>query len=255
VIAYPKGDIRFEHVSFRYQKGEPLIEDVNIDVKQGETVAIVGPTGAGKTTLVNLLMRFYDIDSGSITIDGVDIKHVKREHLRSMFGMVLQDTWIFHGTVKDNIAYGRKNVTEEEITQAAKAAYADHFIRTLSNGYNTVLNESASNISQGQKQLLTIARAIISDTAILLLDEATSNVDTRTEIHIQHALNKIMKGKTSFIIAHRLSTIRDADTILVMNQGKVIDQGSHDELLEKGGFYTELYYSQFAKNKPMKGIG
>ncbi|WP_373894702.1 ABC transporter ATP-binding protein [Virgibacillus natechei] len=254
VIAYPKGAIRLENVAFSYQKGEPLIEDVNVEVKQGQTVAIVGPTGAGKTTLVNLLMRFYDIDSGRITIDGVDIQQISREHLRKMFGMVLQDTWVFNSTVRDNIAYGHENATEEAIIQAAKAAHADHFIRTLSDGYNTMLNESASNISQGQKQLLTIARAIISNPSILLLDEATSNVDTRTEVQIQHALKQLMNGKTTFIIAHRLSTIRDADMILVMSQGKVVDQGSHRELLAKGGFYTELYHSQFANDKPMKEI-
>ncbi|WP_100012723.1 ABC transporter ATP-binding protein [Lentibacillus sediminis] len=242
----PKGEVRFEDVSFRYQKDKPLLENVNFYVEQGQTVAIVGPTGAGKTTLINLLMRFYDIDSGRISIDGVDIQKLELEELRRLFGMVLQDTWLFHGTIRDNIAYGRENVSDDEVIQAARAARADHFIRTLPDGYDTVLNESASNISAGQKQLITIARAIVSNPALLLLDEATSSVDTRTEIHIQQALKRLMHGRTSFIIAHRLSTIRDADMILVMDQGQIVEQGSHEELLEKGGFYAELYESQFA---------
>ena len=244
-IELPKGEVRFEHVKFGYKENVTLMEDMNIEVKPGQTVAIVGPTGAGKTTMVNLLMRFYEIQGGKITIDGVDIRDLKRGDLRTMFGMVLQDTWSFNGTIKDNIAYGRKGASSEEITRAAKAAHADHFIRTLPEGYNTVLDEEASNISQGQKQLLTIARAILADPAILILDEATSSVDTRTEVQIQKAMNNLMKGRTSFVIAHRLSTIRDADLILVMNNGTIIEQGNHHELLEKGGFYADLYNSQF----------
>jgi ABC-type multidrug transport system fused ATPase/permease subunit len=219
---------------------------MNLEVKQGDTIAIVGPTGAGKTTLVNLLMRFYEINSGRISVDGVDIKDVKRSGLRKMFGMVLQDTWLFNGTIKDNIAYGKEGATMEEIVRAAKAAHADHFIRTLPDGYNTVLNEEATNISQGQKQLLTIARAILADPTILILDEATSSVDTRTEVLIQKAMANLMKGRTSFVIAHRLSTIRDADQILVMNQGSIIEMGSHKQLLSQGGFYADLYNSQFS---------
>ncbi|MGJ7918962.1 ABC transporter ATP-binding protein [Neobacillus sp. LXY-4] len=245
VIDYPKGAVRFEHVNFSYQKDVPLIEDMNIEVKPGQTIAIVGPTGAGKTTLVNLLMRFYELDGGKITIDGVDIANIKHEELRKMFGMVLQDTWLFNGTIRDNIGYGRIGATEEEIVEAAKAAHADQFIRTLPEGYDTVLNEEASNISQGQKQLLTIARAILANPKILILDEATSSVDTRTEIQIQHAMDTLMEGRTSFVIAHRLSTIREANLILVMNQGKVIEQGTHEELLHQDGFYADLYNSQF----------
>lgn len=207
----PKGAVSFEHVKFGYKKDDILMEDMNIDIKPGQTIAIVGPTGAGKTTLVNLLMRFYEIFDGKITVDGVDIRDMKRGNLRSIFGMVLQDTWLFNGTIRDNIAYGKEGATDEEIVRAAKAARADHFIRTLPEGYDTVLNEEASNISQGQKQLLTIARAILADPAILILDEATSSVDTRTEIHIQRAMSELMKGRTSFVIAHRLSTIRDAN--------------------------------------------
>ncbi|WP_199617643.1 ABC transporter ATP-binding protein [Paenibacillus alkalitolerans] len=252
LIAQPKGNVRFEHVKFGYKEDAPLIEDMNIDVSSGQTVAIVGPTGAGKTTLVNLLMRFYELKGGRITIDGIDITQLKRGDLRSLFGMVLQDTWLFNGTIRDNIAYGKEGATEAEVVQAAKAAHADHFIRTLPEGYDTVLNEEASNISQGQKQLLTIARAILADPAILILDEATSSVDTRTEIHIQHAMSELMKGRTSFVIAHRLSTIRDADLILVMNQGAVIEQGTHKELLAKGGFYADLYESQFSGRKKQK---
>lgn len=245
VIHAPRGDVQFHDVTFGYQENVPLIEDMNIDVKSGQTIAIVGPTGAGKTTLVNLLMRFYELNGGSITIDGIPTTQLKRKDLRAMFGMVLQDTWLFNGTIRDNIAYGRDGATEEEIVAAAKAAHADHFIRTLPEGYNTVLNEEASNISQGQKQLLTIARTILTDPAILILDEATSSVDTRTEIHIQKAMNDLMHGRTSFVIAHRLSTIRDADLILVMNHGSIIEKGTHEELLAKGGFYADLYNSQF----------
>lgn len=239
------GEVAFEHVDFGY--GEDLLmHDLNINVKPGQTVAIVGPTGAGKTTLINLLMRFYEINDGKITIDGVDVTEMSRGELRKNFGMVLQDTWLFNGTIHDNIAYGKKDATEEEIIAAAKAARADHFIRTLPEGYNTVLNEEASNISQGQKQLLTIARAILADSPIMILDEATSSVDTRTEVFIQQAMNELMKGRTSFVIAHRLSTIQDADLILVMDQGSVIEQGTHAELLEQGGFYADLYNSQFS---------
>jgi ATP-binding cassette subfamily B multidrug efflux pump len=245
VIEFAKGDVKFENVNFGYKKDVPLIKDMDIDVKQGQIIAIVGPTGAGKTTLVNLLMRFYEIRSGKITIDGVNISELKRGDLRTIFGMVLQDTWLFNGTIRDNIAYGSKDATEEEVIRAAKAAHADHFIRTLPDGYNTVLNEEASNISQGQKQLLTIARAILANSAILILDEATSNVDTRTEIYIKNAMTELMKGRTSFVIAHRLSTIRDADLILVMDNGSIIEKGSHDELIEKDGFYADLYDSQF----------
>ncbi|MGN7168658.1 ABC transporter ATP-binding protein [Paenibacillus cellulositrophicus] len=246
VLNNPKGAVEFEHVRFGYKEDAMLIEDMNIDVKPGQTIAIVGPTGAGKTTLINLLMRFYELNGGAITIDGVNITHLKRGNLRSIFGMVLQDTWLFNGTIMENIAYGRAGATNEEVIEAAKAAHADHFIRTLPDGYDTVLNEEASNISQGQKQLLTIARAILADPSILILDEATSSVDTRTEVFIQKAMNDLMKGRTSFVIAHRLSTIRDADLILVMNQGSVIEKGNHEELLAKGGFYADLYNSQFS---------
>lgn len=245
VIECPKGKVRFENVKFGYKEGVTLIENLNIDVKPGQTIAIVGPTGAGKTTLVNLLLRFYEINDGKILVDGVDIRKMTRGDLRTMFGMVLQDTWLFNGTIKENIAYGREGATDDEIIQAAKAAHADHFIRALPQGYNTFLNEEASNISQGERQLLTIARAILADPAILILDEATSSVDTRTEIHIQKAMRELMKGRTSFVIAHRLSTIRDAELILVMNNGAIIEMGNHKELLAKGGFYADLYNSQF----------
>lgn len=245
-IARPvRGHVTFEHVAFGYKKDELLIEDMNIEVRAGQTVAIVGPTGAGKTTLINLLMRFYELNNGQITIDGQNIRELSRAELHSLFGMVLQDTWLFGGSIRDNIAYGREDATEEEIIRASEAARADHFIRTLPDGYDTVLNEEASNISQGQKQLLTIARAILADPAILILDEATSSVDTRTEVLIQQAMNTLMEGRTNFVIAHRLSTIREADLILVMNHGKVIETGTHLELLEQEGFYADLYNSQF----------
>ncbi len=245
VIEFPKGEVCFQDVEFSYKKDEPLIKKMNIDVKQGHTIAIVGPTGAGKTTLVNLLMRFYEIDAGKITVDGVDIRDLKRGELRNMFGMVLQDTWLFNGTIMDNIAYGREGTTEEEVIIAAKAAHAHHFIKTLPDGYNTILNEEASNISQGQKQLLTIARAIIANPSIMILDEATSSVDSRTEVYIQKAMTELMKDRTSFVIAHRLSTIRDAELILVMNKGSIIEMGNHNELLAQKGFYADLYNSQF----------
>ncbi|MDF2880839.1 MAG: Lipid export ATP-binding/permease protein MsbA [Clostridiaceae bacterium] len=245
VLENPKGEVTFEHVDFRYVEDVPLIEDMNIEVKQGHTIAIVGPTGAGKTTLVNLLMRFYEINSGEIKIDGVNINRIKRSELRKMFGMVLQDTWLYNGTIKDNIAYGKEGATMEQVIRAAKAAHADHFIRTLPQGYDTVLNEEGTNISQGQKQLLTIARAILADPTILILDEATSSVDTRTEVLIQKAMANLMSGRTSFVIAHRLSTIRDAELILVMNKGRIIEMGNHKELINQGGFYADLYNSQF----------
>lgn len=247
VIDAAKGYVSFRDVSFRYVPDQPLIEHMNIDVKPGQTVAIVGPTGAGKTTLVNLLMRFYELDEGEIYIDGVDIKNMKRENLRDQFGMVLQDTWLFNGTIYDNIAYGCENASPEKIRRAAEDAYVDHFVKTLPDGYQTVLNDDATNLSQGQKQLLTIARAFLSDPYILILDEATSSVDTRTEALIQKAMTRLMKNRTSFVIAHRLSTIRDADIIIVMKDGHIVEQGGHKQLLEKNGFYAELYNSQFAK--------
>ena len=240
------GNVRFEHVKFGYDD-TLLMDDVSIEAKAGKTVAIVGPTGAGKTTLINLLMRFYELKGGRITIDGIDITKMNRDVLRSQFGMVLQDTWLFKGTIRDNIAYGKTNATEEEIIRASKAARADHFIQTLPDGYDTILNEEASNISQGQKQLITIARAMLANTPMMILDEATSSVDTRTEILIQQAMNELMRDRTSFVIAHRLSTIKDADLILVMDKGAIIEQGTHDELLEKKGFYADLYESQFSE--------
>ncbi|HVB10725.1 MAG TPA: ABC transporter ATP-binding protein [Bacillota bacterium] len=245
-LASPQGHVAFADVDFRYAPDQPLIDDLSIAVRSGQTVAIVGPTGAGKTTLVNLLMRFYDVGGGAITVDGVDIRRMRRTDLRRLFGMVLQDTWLFHGTIKDNIAYGREGAGEHEVVAAAQAAHADHFIRTLFGGYETVLNEDASNISQGQRQLLAIARAILADPPILILDEATSSVDTRTEMAIQSAMRNLMRGRTSFVIAHRLSTIRDADAILVLQHGQVVQQGTHEELLERGGLYADLYNSQFA---------
>jgi ATP-binding cassette, subfamily B, multidrug efflux pump len=245
-IPYPRGHVDFVHVRFGYKEDSILMEDMNIKVQPGQTIAIVGPTGAGKTTLVNLLMRFYEISGGAILIDGVDTRDMRRGELRRQFGMVLQDTWLFNGTIRENIAYGRDGSTPEDVVAAAKAAHADHFIRALPEGYDTVLNEEASNISQGEKQLLTIARAILADNPILILDEATSSVDTRTEAYIQKAMKELMRGRTSFVIAHRLSTIRDAETILVMKDGSIIEMGRHDELLAKGGFYADLYNSQFA---------
>ncbi|KGL43897.1 ABC transporter [Listeria newyorkensis] len=241
--------IVFDHVKFGYTPDKPLMHDLNIDVKEGQMVAIVGPTGAGKTTIINLLMRFYDVEGGGIRLGGVDTRDMTKNDVRSKFGMVLQDTWLFNGTIAENIAYGRDNVTTEEVIAAAEAAYADEFIRRLPDGYDTVLNEEGSNISQGQKQLLTIARAILSDPSILILDEATSSVDTRTELNIQLAMGNLMEGRTSFVIAHRLSTIRDADLILVMNHGNVIEQGTHKELLAENGFYADLYNSQFANDQ------
>jgi ATP-binding cassette subfamily B protein len=246
VLSEPAGEVWFKNVRFGYSESATLMEDVNIHVSPGQTIAIVGPTGAGKTTLVNLLMRFYEIQGGAILVDGRDVRTLRRGPMRRMFGMVLQDTWLFNGTIKENIAYGRAGATEEEIVRAAKAAHTDHFIRALPQGYDTVLDEEASNISQGEKQLLTIARAILADPAILILDEATSSVDTRTEVYIQKAMKELMQGRTSFVIAHRLSTIRDAETILVMNKGSIIEMGNHHQLLEKGGFYADLYNSQFA---------
>lgn len=244
-VAGEENSIVFDHVKFGYTPDKPLMTDLNIHVEEGQMVAIVGPTGAGKTTIINLLMRFYDVDGGEIRMKGIDTRDMTKEEVRAKFGMVLQDTWLFNGTIADNIAYGREGATKEEVIGAAKAAYADDFIRRLPNGYDTVLNEEGSNISQGQKQLLTIARAILSDPSILILDEATSSVDTRTELNIQLALGNLMEGRTSFVIAHRLSTIRDADLILVMNHGSVIEQGTHQELLAAKGFYADLYNSQF----------
>lgn len=240
-----EGNVEFKDVCFSYNKDNPLIEGFNCSVKRGQKVAIVGPTGAGKTTLVNLLMRFYDIDSGSITVDGVDISKVSRESVRNLFSMVLQDTWLLSGTVYENVAYGKDNVSKEEVMAACDSAYCDHFIRTLPNGYDTEINESSTNISGGQKQLLTIARALLSDRALLILDEATSNVDTRTEILIQKAMDKLMSNKTCFVIAHRLSTIVDADMIIVINKGSIVEIGKHQELLDKNGFYCELFNSQY----------
>jgi ATP-binding cassette subfamily B protein len=240
-----KGRVIFENVRFGYDKDKIIIKNFSGDIKPGQKVAIVGPTGAGKTTIVKLLMRFYDLDKGRILIDGHDIKDFTRRDLRDNFGMVLQDTWLFSGTIMENIRYGRLDAKDEEVIKAAKDAYAHRFIQTLPDGYNMVINEEADNISQGQKQLLTIARAILSDPKILILDEATSSVDTRTEVLIQRGMKNLMEGRTAFIIAHRLSTIRDADLILVMNEGDIVEQGSHEELLEKHGFYWELYNSQF----------
>ncbi|MFA9379815.1 MAG: ABC transporter ATP-binding protein [Acetanaerobacterium sp.] len=239
------GHVGFEKASFGYDPEKMVIHNFSAKVKPGQKIAIVGPTGAGKTTIVKLLMRFYDLNSGAITIDGHDIRLFKRDELRSLFGMVLQDTWLFNGTIADNIRYGRLNATEQEVKDAAASAQVDHFVRTLPDGYNMVLNEEADNISQGQKQLLTIARAILADPEILILDEATSSVDTRTEILIQKAMDNLMKGRTSFVIAHRLSTIRNADLILVMRDGDIVEQGTHTELIEKNGFYADLYNSQF----------
>ena len=242
-----EGNVEFEHVKFGYDPNKIIISDFSADIEKGQTVAIVGPTGAGKTTMVKLLMRFYDVNGGSIRVDGHDIREFDRSSLREAFGMVLQDTWLFNGTIMENIRYGRLDATDEEVIAAAKAAHVDRFIRTLPDGYKTELNEDSGNVSQGQKQLLTIARAILADNKILILDEATSSVDTRTEIRIQKAMNNLMKGRTSFVIAHRLSTIRDADLILVMKDGDITEQGTHEQLIEKNGFYAALYNSQFAE--------
>lgn len=241
------GGVEFNHVHFGYEAGKPIIKDFSATVQRGQTVALVGPTGAGKTTIVKLLMRFYDVDSGSIRVGGHDVREFDRNDLRSLFGMVLQDTWLFKGTIRENIRYGRLDATDEEVEAAAKAAFADHFIRTLPGGYDMEINEDASNISQGQRQLLTIARAILADRRMLILDEATSSVDTRTEERIQMAMDNLMEGRTSFVIAHRLSTIRNADLILVLREGDIVEQGTHNELLVKGGAYAELYNSQFAE--------
>lgn len=240
-----KGNITFKNVCFGYQLNKIIIDNFSAEIKKGQKIAIVGPTGAGKTTIVKLLMRFYDVNSGEILIDGHNIKDFNRHKLRKLFGMVLQDTWLFNGTIKENIRYGNLDATDDDVIKAAKATKIDHFIRTLPNGYDMVLNEKTDNLSQGQKQLLTIARVILANPKILILDEATSNVDTRTEVLIQEAMDELMKGRTSFIIAHRLSTIRNADLILVMDNGKIVEQGKHEELLKKNGFYAELYYSQF----------
>ena len=240
-----KGNVEFKNVHFGYTKDRIIINDFSAQIKEGQKIAIVGPTGAGKTTIVKLLMRFYDVNSGEIKVDNHNIKEFNRGELRKMFGMVLQDTWLFGGTVKDNIKYGKEDATDDEVIRAAKAAHVHHFIKTLPNGYNSLLNEESSNVSAGQKQLLTIARVILADPKILILDEATSSIDTRTEIEIQKAMDNLMEGRTSFIIAHRLSTIKNADLILVMNHGDIVEQGTHEKLLEKGGFYAELYNSQF----------
>ncbi|MGC6769635.1 ABC transporter ATP-binding protein [Enterococcus sp. LJL51] len=243
-----EGDVLFENVSFSYDPKKPLIRDLNFEVKAGQTVAIVGPTGAGKTTLINLLMRFYDVNEGAIKIDGVDTKQMNRSDVRSVFGMVLQDAWLYQGTIADNIRFGKLDATDYEVVDAAETANVDHFIRTMPDGYDMEINAEGDNVSLGQKQLLTIARAVISDPKILILDEATSSVDTRLEALIQKAMDKVMQGRTSFVIAHRLSTIRGADLILVMNQGEIIEKGTHEELLTQGGFYEKLYNSQFAED-------
>lgn len=240
-----KGDVEFKHVQFGYSKEKNIIKDFNAKVKKGQKIAIVGPTGAGKTTMVKLLMRFYDVTSGEILVDGHNIRNFNRGELRSLFGMVLQDTWLFGGSIKDNIKYGNSDASDSDVIKAAKAAHVHHFIKTLPNSYDMILNDESSNISQGQKQLLTIARVILADPKILILDEATSSIDTRTEEQIQSAMDNLMKGRTSFIIAHRLSTIKNADLILVMNHGDIVEQGTHDELLQKDGFYASLYNSQF----------
>ena len=240
-----KGNVEFKNVKFGYDPEKIIINDFNANVKDGQKIAIVGPTGAGKTTMVKLLMRFYDVNSGAILVDGHNVKDFNRGELRQMFGMVLQDTWLFGGTIKENIKYGKPDATDEEVIAAAKAAHVHHFIQTLPKGYDMVIDEESSNISQGQKQLLTIARVILANPEILILDEATSSIDTRTEPLVQRGMDNLMKGRTSFIIAHRLSTIKNADVILVMNQGDVIEQGTHEELLAKNGFYANLYNSQF----------
>ena len=247
-VARVKGNVEFKHVRFGYNPEQIVIKDFSMKVESGQKVAIVGPTGAGKSTLVKLLMRFYDVNSGEIKIDGESTKNFKRQDLRQAFGMVLQDTWLFNGSIMENIRYGKEDATDDEVKAAAKAAYVNRFVQTLPNGYNMVLNEEASNVSQGQKQLLTIARAILADPKILILDEATSSVDTRTELQIQKAMNNLMKDRTSFVIAHRLSTIRDADVILVMRDGDIVEQGSHEELMKRRGFYAELYNAQFEQS-------
>jgi ATP-binding cassette, subfamily B, multidrug efflux pump len=244
-VASPKGRVAFEAVTFSYSANKPLITDLSLIAEPGQTIAIVGPTGAGKTTLVNLLMRFYELNGGAITLDGVDISKMRRDDLRSSMGMVLQDTWLFGGTIRDNIAYSRLDATEEEIVQAAKATHVDHFVRAMPDGYNTILDDEASNLSAGEKQLLTIARAFLAEPTILILDEATSSVDTRTEVLIQHAMAALRSNRTSFVIAHRLSTIRDADIILVMENGSIVEQGNHEDLLAAGGAYYNLYNAQF----------
>lgn len=243
------GNVTFRHVDFAYDPAKPLIEDLNFEVKAGQMVAIVGPTGAGKTTLINLLMRFYDVTGGAIEIDGLDTKQLARSDVRSLFGMVLQDAWLYHDTILENIRFGNFSADDYQVIDAAKTANVDHFIRTMPDGYEMEINEEGSNISLGQKQLMTIARAVIADPKILILDEATSSVDTRLEALIQKAMERVMRGRTSFVIAHRLSTIRDADLILVMNRGKIIEQGTHESLLAKGGFYEELYHSQFQEEE------
>jgi ATP-binding cassette subfamily B protein len=244
-VEHIQGHVEFKNVRFGYSPEKIVIKDFSADVQPGQKIALVGPTGAGKTTMVKLLMRFYDVNSGAILIDGHDIKEFRREDLRCMFGMVLQDTWLYNDTIMENIRYGKPSATDEQVVSAAQAAHVDHFVRTLPDGYDLMLNEEATNISQGQKQLLTIARAFVTDPAMLILDEATSSVDTRTEVLIQRAMENLMKGRTSFIIAHRLSTIRNADWILVINEGDIVEQGKHDDLLAQGGFYAELYNSQF----------
>ena len=257
-VSHMVGEVNFEHVAFSYSEDKPLITDMNLHVNAGDSIAIVGPTGAGKTTLVNLLMRFYETNKGTITIDGMDITKMHRDDLRSLYGMVLQDTWLFKGTVADNIAYGKQNATREDVIEAAKKAHAHEFIESMEHGYDTELNDDATNISQGQKQLLTIARAILKDPRIIILDEATSSVDTRTEKYVQSAMLDMMKGKTSFVIAHRLSTIKHAEVILVMNHGDVVEQGNHETLMAKGGFYRDLYLSQFQgkqEGEPEEGEG
>lgn len=247
-LEYCRGDVKIENVSFSYSPDKPLIKNFSVDIKSGEHVAIVGPTGCGKTTLINLLMRFYDVDSGRILLDGVDIRDMTRNELRSHYGMVLQDSWLFHGTIMENLRYGSENASDEEIIAAAKSAHAHSFIRRMPNGYDTVISEGGGNLSQGQKQLLCIARAMLTNPGVLILDEATSSIDTLTEIRVQKAFSKMMKGRTSFVVAHRLSTIRESDLILVMKDVNIIEQGTHEELLSQGGFYRELYNSQFAGN-------
>jgi len=245
MVEDPHGRVAFEHVSFRYDEDRPLIEDLSLKVEPGQTVAIVGPTGAGKTTLVNLIMRFYELDSGRITLDGIDIADMRRADLRSEIGMVLQDTWLFRGTIRENIAYGRPDATDDEILEAASATFVDRFVHSLPDGYDTMIDDDGSNVSAGEKQLITIARAFLADPALLILDEATSSVDTRTEALLQHAMAALRTDRTSFVIAHRLSTIRDADLILVMEAGRIVEQGNHDELISLDGAYATLYNSQF----------